>query len=245
MIESPVATKRNCVTMTIKLYDLAAENPGIRFSPYCWRIRMALAHKGLAVDTVPWRFTDKQAIAFSRQEKVPVIVDGERVVADSWAIAGYLDEVYPDRPLLFAEPQARAHAAFIRNWTELVVQAGMMKQVVLDLFSLIAEKDRAYFRETREKRFGMSLEAFHADAADALPALRKALQPLRATLGEQPFLGGEAPSFADYIAFGAFQWARVASPRDILESGDPIAGWRQKLLDMHNGLAGAMPGRAA
>ena len=54
-------------SMAIVMYDLAGADPALRFSPYCWRIRMALAHKGLPVETVPWRFTDKDAIAFSGQ----------------------------------------------------------------------------------------------------------------------------------------------------------------------------------
>ena len=69
--------------MTIKLYDLAAAEDDRRFSPYCWRIKMALAHKGLAVETIPWRFTEKDVLAFSGSGTVPVIVDGGRAVADS------------------------------------------------------------------------------------------------------------------------------------------------------------------
>ncbi len=41
------------------LYDLAGADPGLRFSPYCWRIKLALAHKNLPYTTVAWRFTDK------------------------------------------------------------------------------------------------------------------------------------------------------------------------------------------
>ena len=63
--------------MTIRMYDLAAADPAVRFSPYCWRIRMALAHKGLDVETIAWRFTDKSAISFSGQGSVPVIRDGD------------------------------------------------------------------------------------------------------------------------------------------------------------------------
>jgi Glutathione S-transferase, N-terminal domain len=33
--------------MAIKLYDLAAAEDDRRFSPYCWRAKMALKHKGL------------------------------------------------------------------------------------------------------------------------------------------------------------------------------------------------------
>jgi len=56
------------------LYDLCAGDADRRFSPYCWRVRMALRHKNLAFDTVPIRFSDKPLIAFSGQDKVPVLV---------------------------------------------------------------------------------------------------------------------------------------------------------------------------
>ena len=39
---------------------------------------------------------------------------------------------------------------------------------------------------------------------------------MRLTLKTQPYLGGEKPNYADYIVFGAFQWARVVSPFKLL-----------------------------
>ena len=231
--------------MALRLYDLAAADDAIRFSPHCWRTRMAIAHKGLEVETVPWRFTDKDVIAFSGQGATPVLVDGDRWVTDSWDIALYLDDAYPDTPKLFEGPQARAHAQFVKAWCERVVHPGIIKQILPQLFDMFHEKDKPYFRESRETRFGMSLEAFAADADALLPGFRSALTPLRVTLEHQAFLGGADASFADYIMFGAFQWARVSSSRQIIEDGDPIAAWRQRLLEMFDGLAGAMPERAA
>ena len=61
-----------------------------RFSPYCWRTKLALKHKGLPFDTIPWRFNEKNAIAFSRQDRVPVLRDCDLVVSDSWTIAIYI-----------------------------------------------------------------------------------------------------------------------------------------------------------
>jgi hypothetical protein len=58
--------------MGLQLYDLAGAEPKRRFSPYCWRIKLSLMHMGLAFDTIPRRFTDKDAIAFSGQGRVPV-----------------------------------------------------------------------------------------------------------------------------------------------------------------------------
>src|SRR5690348_6140950 len=84
--------------MTLTLYDLAGAEADRRFSPFCWRTRMALAHKGLDVETVPWRFTEKDKLPQPNGGRVPVIVDGDRVVHDSSTIADYLDSRYPDRP---------------------------------------------------------------------------------------------------------------------------------------------------
>ena len=61
--------------MARTLYDLAAVDDKRRFSPYCWRIKMPLAHKELEVETVPWRFTEKDVIAFSGQGLRPVSRD--------------------------------------------------------------------------------------------------------------------------------------------------------------------------
>ena len=69
--------------MSLRMYDLAGAEPARRFSPYCWRVRLALAHKELAVETIPWRFTEKAEIAPSDQIFVPVLVDDDRWIADS------------------------------------------------------------------------------------------------------------------------------------------------------------------
>ncbi len=76
--------------MTITLYDLAAADRSLRFSPHCWKTRLALHHKQLAFDTEPVCFTEKDKVAFSGQPLVPVVKDGDNTVNDSWAIAVYL-----------------------------------------------------------------------------------------------------------------------------------------------------------
>ena len=94
--------------MAITLYDLAGVEADRRFSPFCWRTRMALAHKGLEVETVPWRFTEKDKLPQPNGGRVPVIVDGGQVVHDSSTIAEYLENRYPDRPSLFGGEAGRA-----------------------------------------------------------------------------------------------------------------------------------------
>ena len=221
----------------IKLYDLAAAEDDRRFSPYCWRTKMALKHKGLDFETVPWRFTDKEAIAFSGQGLVPVLVDGGAAVHDSWRIALYLDEAYPQRPALFEGSQSRALSGFVAQWAFRVLHPAIFRVVILDLFARIHDKDKAYFRESREKRFGMTLEEFGSDPKKRLADLRGALDPMRPVLVENAFLSGPGPGYADYIAFGAFQWARVMSPIRLLEPDDPLYAWRERMLDLWGGYA--------
>src|SRR6185437_12037841 len=178
--------------MAITLYDLAAADVDRRFSPFCWRTRMALAHKDLAVDSVPSPFTETEKIAFSGQGKVPVIVDGGKTVFDSWTIADYLDATYPERPALLASPRERALAKFVGAWTDTVLHPGLARPVMADVWAHLDDKAKLYFRESREKRFGTTLEAFCADRDSKLAAFRQSLTPLRATLQAQPYLGGDA-----------------------------------------------------
>ncbi len=219
--------------MSIRFHDLAAADPAVRFSPFCWRIRFALAHKELAAEAVCWRFTDKDAIAFSGQGKVPVLQDGDTVVSDSWDIALYLEKAYPDRPTLFPEGSGIAHARFVRNWVEATVQLPILQLVIPELFEALHERDKAYFRESREARFGCSLEDFALPAEKAVPRIRNAFTPLRLTLTDQPFLSGETPGLADFIAVAPFYWAAAVSSSALLEQDDPVRSWVLRLHERY------------
>ena len=77
--------------MSLKLFELVGTDASRPFSPFCWRTRMALAHKGLSAETIPWCFTDRQAIAPHGSEKVPVLLD------DDTAVVEFLDDCQPSR----------------------------------------------------------------------------------------------------------------------------------------------------
>jgi glutathione S-transferase len=138
--------------MGLLLYDLAGAESERRFSPYCWRTKLALMHKDLSFDTIPWRFSEKDAIAFSGQGRVPVLRDGDKVVSDSWTIANYLEDAYPDRPSLFRGDGGRAVTRFVNAWADGILVIGILRLVITDIFAHLDEKDRGYFRESREQR---------------------------------------------------------------------------------------------
>ena len=231
--------------MSLKLYELVGNDAARPFSPFCLRTRMALAHKGLSAETVPWRFTEKSAIAPHGSEKVPVLLDGETAVVDSWTIANYLEDTYPDRPSLFGGEGGRAMARMLNWWGDVVVVGALFPMIAADIVTRLAPDDAAYFRKTREARLGgRRLEDAAANRDEDVLGFRKSLDPMRLTLKTQAYLGGDAPNYADYIVFGGFQWARVVSEFKLLKDDDPLYAWRERLLDAFGGMARNSPGFA-
>jgi glutathione S-transferase len=228
--------------MALKMYDLAGAEPNRRFSPYCWRIKLSLKHKELDFETIPWRFTEKSALAPYNSERVPVIVDDGLGVADSWKIANYLDDTYRDRPALFGGGLERALARFYNQWTDVTLHGAIAPIVVGDILPHLDARDRDYFRTSREARLGTTLESLADRRENYLSTLQQVLEPLRQTLAAQPYLAGDAPLYPDFIVFGAFQWARSISSVPLVQPSDPIDSWRQRLLDAFDGFARRSPG---
>lgn len=219
------------------LYELAGAEDARRFSPYCWRIRMALHHKGLPFNTTAWRVTEKDRIAFSRQGKVPVLIDGDHVISDSWTIAQYLEQTYSERPTLFGDMASKALAHFVTRWVDAFLMPSIFPMIVADIHAHLHPKDQDYFREGREQMLGATLETVAADRDQHLTSFRQRLSPLRTTLQQQPFLSGEHPLWSDYAVFSAFQWSRCISPFPLIEADDPVYQWRERMLDLFNGKA--------
>src|ERR1700680_1657724 len=168
--------------MPLKLFELVGTDVERPFSPFCWRTRMALAHKGLSAESIPWCFTEKDAIAPHNSEKVPVLLDGERSVADSWAIANYLEDTYPDRPSLFGGEGGRALGRMINWGCDVSVFAHMFPLLVADIPGHLKPVEAVYLRRTREARFGKPLEDVVAGREKTVEGFRRALDPMRLIL---------------------------------------------------------------
>lgn len=216
--------------MSITLYELASNDPERRFSPFCWRIRLALEHKGLDYDAVEVGFMEKERLKFSGQDKVPVLVDGDSVISDSWEIAAYLERAYPDRPSLFGGQEGLSLSRFFVDWTDTILHPALVRLLVADQFGQLREEDKPYFRESRETRFGVTLEEFCKDSENRTKILRQELTPLRRMLGQQPYIGGNTPLMADYTVMGAFMWARSVGKTPLLAEDDPVLQWRNRII---------------
>jgi glutathione S-transferase len=230
--------------MTRLLYALCGADPECRFSPHVWKTVMALSHKRLDFEEVPTPFTEIRTRESGFSTTVPVLNDDGHLVRDSFDIALYLEDAYADAPSLFRGEGGKAISRGIEGYSQFVVQPALVGIVVKDIHDLLAPADQAYFRQSREARLGRTLEEAEAASGEALAAFPAKLEPMRHVLKFQPFLGGESPLFADYILFGALQWARVVSPKPILKADDPVRDWFERCLDLHDGRGRSMKAAA-
>jgi glutathione S-transferase len=82
-------------------------------SPWAWRVQLALEEKGLPYEAKLHSFSagdlkKPEYLAINPHGKVPVLEDGNAALYESQAIVEYLEEKYPQRPLLPSDPAARA-----------------------------------------------------------------------------------------------------------------------------------------
>jgi glutathione S-transferase len=221
-----------------RLYELVLGN-GLSASPFVWRIRYALAHKGLPFESVPLGFTDIPKVFEGRYKTVPVLAEGDEMIVDSWDIVDHLERAHPHRPKLFSSPAEYAMVRLFDACFFMDIIRKFFSLYALDIHDAARPEDQPYFRQSREQRFlrGTPLEAYVAGREARLPAVREALAPLRLQLSRSPFLGGTNPNYADYIVFGVFQWVAAVHTLPLLAKDDqPLRNWLDRVADLYDGL---------
>jgi glutathione S-transferase len=218
------------------LYSLCGADESRPFSPHCWKVVQALAHKQLDFSERPMPFTEISKIEGGFSKTVPVLRDGNELIRDSFEIALYLEESYPDRPTLFGGEGGKALARFVEGFSQMVLHAAISRIAIKDIHDMLGEEDQVYFRRSREALFGKTLEEINAARQAEIDGFAEKLKPIRHTLQYQDFIGGDTPLFADYILFGALQWMRITAGAKVFSQDDPVALWFERCLDLNNGI---------
>jgi glutathione S-transferase len=227
--------------MTLIMYERIG-HAGRRPSPFSWRIYYALAHKRIDVAFRQVRFADVETIrTLSGQDQVPIIIDGDRIIHDSWNIALHLETQYPDHPSRFGGDVGRGLSRHINFWADTTLGDVIRRLIAADFIYCLAPEDRAYYRRSREARFGCTLEEYCADRDRWLAEFAATIPPLERTLSEQPYLAGDEPAYADYVGFSVFQYARLGSPHEILPDGTSVRRWRDAIVTRFDHLGDRFP----
>lgn len=93
---------------------------GSHVSPYVRKVLVALAIKGVAheVDPITPFYGNDEFSRLSPLRRIPVLIDGDLVLNDSTIICEYLDETYPDPPLMPSSPADRAKARWLEEFAD-------------------------------------------------------------------------------------------------------------------------------
>mgnify|MGYP000681120016 CR=1 FL=1 len=150
--------------------------------PYAQKVRIVLAEKELEFETkvVDLRKGEQRAAEFLKLNplgKVPVLVDDEAVVYDSTIINEYLDEEYPNPPLMPEDSWGRAKVRMMEDMADMLFTP-RVELVQAELRRPEAERDQ-------EKVRRLQTEILHL------------LRRLEQTLGSRSFVAGDFFSLAD------------------------------------------------
>lgn len=157
-------------------------------SSAAYRVRIALVLKGLSFETaaIELRRGDQHGAAYRQinpQGLVPFLVDDEVALGQSLAILEYLEERYPDVPLL---PAARGERALVRQLAAIVA---------CDIHPLGNLRTGQYLRE----RFGADDDAVLAWQRHWVGLGLDAIEARLAELGAGDFCVGPTPTLADVL----------------------------------------------
>lgn len=187
-------------------------------SHYCEKVRLILDYKGLAykkIEVTPG-VGQIDLYRMSGQRQVPVLKDGNEVIADSTAIAKYLDRKYPDRPLIPTDPKQQALCWMMEEWADESIGL-KARTAMLGAFSKDPAFRAAVLPSSTPDLLKNIVRSVPSDAlsilgtgigfgADAVKAahegLRQNLEALSTLLMDQPYLTGDQPTLADFAVAG-------------------------------------------
>jgi glutathione S-transferase len=219
------------------LYDL-------NDSPFCLKARICLQVKGIPFRRVTLTLSRRRELKrLSPLAKVPVLIDGTDVIADSSLIVRYLERLHPEPRLIPSDPTARAYALLIEEWADEALY------FVVGAFKWLNPENRAAALANTMSELGGGLlrpvvgylvarnirrrySAWGYTAA-ALPEfeerMRDNLSHLATLLSGKRYLLGGAPTVADVAVFAQLAWMQRYAERRLLDDVPIVQRWLERL----------------
>lgn len=230
-------------------------------SHYVEKVRLILDYKGLAYckfEVTPG-VGQIDLYRMSGQRQVPVLKDGSQIIADSTAIADYLERQYPDRPLIPTEPKLRGLTLLIEQWADESIglnarkvmigalnqdqsfRAAFLPSSVPDVVKSLVSAVPGEFLSILGQGVGFGPDAIKA----ATEAIKRDLAALCFILNEQPYLVTDHPTLADFAVAGLSMYLKFPTgnylniPEALKGKGvpgiadvgifEPFFSWRDRL----------------
>jgi glutathione S-transferase len=217
-------------------------------SPYAAKVRGILRYKGLAFEervVHPLRRQELERV--SGQSLVPVVEDGADVVSDSTRIAAFLDERYPERPILPRAAGERARVLLVEDWADEALVKTV--QPVRWLIPANAARTIATFRSAypagraddltfavvgrvlkldQRRKYGNRAGQLARSAI--LERLAETADLLDGALAETGFLCAATPTVADFAAWGFVSLLDGLDGWETIKARKHLYAWHKSML---------------
>ena len=180
----------------------------------CQKVRITMRAKGLdwesvKVDLFKAEQYDPKYLKLNPKGTVPTLVHVGKAIIESTSICEYLDDTFPDPPLIPADPWLRTR---MRLWSKMVDEALFEGVTEISFSAMFRERMRDMSEEIRERRFRnigdprrrdrfvstYELGARSPFVRHGIAAYERAFKMLEDTLSETgPWILGARPSLAD------------------------------------------------
>jgi len=177
-------------------------------SPYAMKIRMVLYEKGIDFEKLEIHSEDQrdELLRANPRGEVPALVDGDAVISDSKVIAEYIEEKFPDPPLLPRDPASRARCRRLELVADTELDAAVVVFSVFKFFrtELAAQLPAQLERATQSVRAHFTaLERELAGKEYFLGKFSRADLAFAPHLGATSFMGlapgADTPSLAAWL----------------------------------------------
>lgn len=204
--------------MMLQLYQF-------ELSHHCEKIRLILDYKGLdyrKVEVTPG-IGQLELFQMSGQRQVPVLKDGNQIVADSTAIAQYLEQRYPNPSIIPTDPKQRGLCLLMEEWADESIGLKSRK-VAFGALSQNPDFRRSFLPANTPDLVKNLVEAVPSDflnilglgvgaSPDAVKAAKDAikqdLEALSLLLAESPYLVTDHPTLADFAVAGLTMYLKI------------------------------------
>lgn len=226
---------------------------GYATSPFVRKVGCFLHYKELPFTFTPVNPVSPDAIAFTGGAQVPVLKIGDEWRRESSELGLWLDELYPEKPLLPSDPSDREKALAVDAWISNAFLPSYFRAGI-DAPSDLRSRQRAWrLAALVSAHTPLSEEVRHMwpDLLRDAPFIQEMIEPLDrseplqamqmrlgaemlAHLGEGPFLGGlSEPSMADFSLFPQLTFGVVAGlEHELTAAKVPAAkAWLQRVAE--------------
>lgn len=241
-------------------------------SHYSEKVRLILDYKGLEyrkIEVTPG-IGQFDVYRLSGQRQVPVLKDGDRIIADSTEIAKYLDREYPDSPLIPTDPYQRGLCLMMEEWADESI--GIKSRNTLLKAASQNQDFRTAWLPTNTPDFvknligsvpsdlvsflGMSVGVGPDVLKSSIAELEQDLEALCLLLGDRPYLVADSPTLADFAVAGLSMYIKFPDspaldiPEVLKGKGVPALAdnpvyqtffdWRDRLYDDYRRILNAV-----